>query len=400
MNNDWESLKLKDIGNIFSGNSINAKIKEEKYSDLSTGIPYIATKDISYALKINYNNGISIPDNEIDKFRIAKKGSVFICAEGGSAGRKLGIINQDVCFVNKLFALTPNEKAIGKYVFYWYQSNDFQKDFQDKMTGLIGGVSKSKFQNILIYIPPIAKQVQIVKTLDKAFETIEQAKVNIEKNIQNSKELFQSRLNEIFSGKGDGWEEKTFKEITTILGDGLHGTPKYSENGEYYFINGNNLNNGKITFKENTKRVSHEEYQKYQKNLNERTVFVSINGTLGNVAFYHNEKIILGKSACYFNLIESINKYFVKYFLQSPFFVKYAHAEATGATIKNVSLKTMRELKINLPTETEQTNIVKELDILSKQTKQLEKHYQQKLDNLEELKKSILQKAFSGELIP
>ena len=130
MNRNWENLKLKDIGTIFSGNSINAKIKEEKYFTIDSGIPYIATKDISYSLEINYDNGINIPDTDIEKFKIAPSGSVIICAEGGSAGRKLGILNQDVCFVNKLFALTPNEKVIGKYIFYWYQSNNFQKDFQ------------------------------------------------------------------------------------------------------------------------------------------------------------------------------------------------------------------------------------------------------------------------------
>lgn len=211
-----ESMKLyylKDIGKIYSGNSINAKIKKEKYTDLVGGIPYIATKDIDYNSVINYNNGISIPENDLESFRIATKNSVLICAEGGSAGRKIGIINQDVCFVNKLFALFPNEKVMGKYVFYYYQTNIFQKDFKDKLTGLIGGVSKSKFQNLTIPVSSIKNQKQIVEILDKAFESIDQAKENIEKNIENTKELFQSRLNEIFSQKGEGWEEKKLYDL-------------------------------------------------------------------------------------------------------------------------------------------------------------------------------------------
>jgi type I restriction enzyme S subunit len=98
------------------------------------------------------------------------------------------------------------------------------------------------------------------------------------------------------------WKWQTLKNITSILGDGLHGTPKYSPDGEYFFINGNNLTDGNIELKENTKRVSKAEFDKYKKDLTERTVLVSINGTIGNTAFYKSEKVILGKSACYFNV--------------------------------------------------------------------------------------------------
>ena len=97
--------------------------------------------------------------------------------------------------------------------------------------------------------------------------------------------------------------------VVTLLGDGIHGTPAYDDSGEYFFINGNNLADGKIEIKENTKAISLEEYQKHKKKLTSRTVFVSINGTIGNVAFYNNEKVILGKSACYFNLFDKIDKF-------------------------------------------------------------------------------------------
>lgn len=139
------------------------------------------------------------------------------------------------------------------------------------------------------------------------------------------------------------------KDIVTVLGDGIHGTPKYSENGEYYFINGNNLRNGKIIIKQDTKRVDFEEYEKYKKDLNNRTLLVSINGTLGNIAVYNNEKCILGKSACYFNIKENVNKQFIKYILYSNEFQKYIQEYATGTTIKNMSLKAMREYEFKLP---------------------------------------------------
>ena len=100
------------------------------------------------------------------------------------------------------------------------------------------------------------------------------------------------------------WKEVTLGEISSKIGDGLHGTPKYDDEGPYYFINGNNLNCGKIIIKDDTKRVGIEEFVKNQKELNEQTLLVSINGTIGNVAKYNNEPCILGKSACYINVIK------------------------------------------------------------------------------------------------
>ncbi|GAA6941608.1 hypothetical protein AOH328_08510 [Helicobacter pylori] len=145
------------------------------------------------------------------------------------------------------------------------------------------------------------------------------------------------------------WNKVKLSEVTTILGDGLHGTPTYDPNGEYYFINGSNLLNGKIVTSDKDKKVSYQEYLKYKKNLNDRTILVSINGTLGNVAIYNNEKIILGKSACYFNVKENIDKLFIKYVISSPFFKAYIHNLSTGTTIKNVSLKLMRDFEFYLP---------------------------------------------------
>ena len=145
------------------------------------------------------------------------------------------------------------------------------------------------------------------------------------------------------------WTQVTIEEITSKLGDGLHGTPTYSKNGEYYFINGNNLCDGRITFDHKTKRCDAEAYEKYQKPLGNRTILVSINGTLGNVAYYNDEKVILGKSACYFNLKEGIERRFVGYIVSSPIFQKYLEQIATGTTIKNVSLKSMREFSFKLP---------------------------------------------------
>lgn len=161
------------------------------------------------------------------------------------------------------------------------------------------------------------------------------------------------------------WKEYKLGDLVTKLGDGLHGTPKYNSDGEYYFINGSNLVNGSISVNANTKRVSQIEYDKYKKELNDRTIFVSINGTIGNIATYNNEKVVLGKSACYFNVKEEYNKDFIKYIAANQEFQNYINEQATGTTIKNVPLKAIRDFTVNippLPTQQSIASILSSLD--------------------------------------
>ena len=156
------------------------------------------------------------------------------------------------------------------------------------------------------------------------------------------------------------WIVTTLENCTDILGDGLHGTPKYTENGEYAFINGNNLVDGEILIKRDTKRVDFSQYEKYRKPLTNRTLFVSINGTLGNVGIYNFEKIILGKS------------------------------NATGTTIKNISLKQMREYEFLLPpieVQKKISSILKRIDAKIKSNKLIN-------DNLEQQAQAIYHERF------
>jgi len=145
------------------------------------------------------------------------------------------------------------------------------------------------------------------------------------------------------------WEKVSLESISTRIGDGLHGTPKYDDNGEFYFINGNNLSEGKILIKEDTKRISSIEYDKIKKELSQKTVLVAINGTLGNVGLYRDEPVALGKSACYINVNDKAEKLFVRYVLENQDFQRYAIDFATGSTIKNLGLKAVRDYSFNLP---------------------------------------------------
>ena len=160
------------------------------------------------------------------------------------------------------------------------------------------------------------------------------------------------------------WEWCRLSSIVSLLGDGIHGTPEYSENGNVYFINGNNLFDGQILIKPDTKKVSNEEAVKHSRLLNESTVLVSINGTIGNIAFYSGENVVLGKSACYFNLLNGIEKEYIKVVLQTDYFLEYAKCVATGSTIKNVPLSGMRNFLIPIPSTNEQQFIIYKLSLL------------------------------------
>ena len=145
------------------------------------------------------------------------------------------------------------------------------------------------------------------------------------------------------------WKEVRLQEVTDIIGDGIHGTPSYDNNGEYYFINGSNLCDGKIVINNDTKRVNYEEFLKHKKELNQNTILISINGTIGNTALYQGEKCILGKSACYINVNHLYDKYFIYYILSSRKFSRSISFQANGTTIKNVSLKQIREYSFFIP---------------------------------------------------
>ncbi|WP_338953138.1 restriction endonuclease subunit S [Fusobacterium nucleatum] len=187
------------------------------------------------------------------------------------------------------------------------------------------------------------------------------------------------------------------KSLTEIIGDGLHGTPNYDSNGEYYFINGSNLKNLKIEINDETKKINRIEYEKYKKKLGNSTILLSINGTLGNIALYKDEKIVLGKSAAYLNYSVTEIIPFIIFLLKTPYFKLFCEENYTGSTIKNIPLSALRNFLIPLPPLEEQQEIVRILDeVLENENKVKELlELEERIDILE---KSILNKAFKGEL--
>ncbi|MCX6143333.1 MAG: restriction endonuclease subunit S [Ignavibacteriales bacterium] len=288
-----------------------------------------------------------------------------------------------------------------------------QVNYRDFVTGTTRlKLNQSRMNEIPVLVPPPPEQHRIVEKIEALFSELDNGIEQLKKAQQQLKVYRQAVLKWAFEGRltddnvvdGElprGWKWKQLQEITSRLGDGLHGTPVYSINGGYHFINGNNLSEGKIVLKDNTKRVSYAEYEKHKKNLNDKTILVSINGTLGNTAFYGGEKIILGKSACYFNVTSEVDKHYLRYLLTGQRFLNYAHRTATGSTIKNVSLKSMRAFQVPLPPTTEeQRTIVQEIEKRLSVCDKLEETITESLKQAEALRQSILKKAFEGKLVP
>lgn len=261
-------------------------------------------------------------------------------------------------------------------------------NIQDFLTGMAQPkLNRGKLDIIPIPLPKNPKEQQkiasclssldeIIATHSQKLNLLKDHKKGMMQNLfpQEGEKVPKYRFKEF---ENDGvWGEKSLEYLTIKIGDGIHTTPKYDPSGKYYFINGNNLIEGKIVVDEKTKRVSSEEFEIHKKHLTKKTIFLSINGTIGNLAFYNNEMVVLGKSACYITPSQKLNNVFLYYSLQSPRINDYFISELTGSTIKNLSLKSIRETAIHLPSEIEQQKIsfcLSSLDaLITTQTERIE----------------------------
>ena len=147
----------------------------------------------------------------------------------------------------------------------------------------------------------------------------------------------------------DNWDVKELIQYTNKISDGIHTTPEYVKNSEYFFINGNNLKKNKVVITEGTKCVNEKEYIKHKRELNENSILMSINGTIGECAFYQEEKVILGKSAAYINCKDAHDVPFIFYNLHTARSINHFFSKLTGSTIMNLSLKSLKETPIPSP---------------------------------------------------
>ena len=196
---------------------------------------------------------------------------------------------------------------------------------------------------------------------------------------------------------GSNYPELTVAKLDDLcekIGDGLHGTPIYSQTGNYYFINGNNLENGKIIVSSDTPKVNYSVFEKNNKELNDSTILMSINGTIGKVAYYNNEKVMLGKSVAYFKVNYKCIKEYCYQLIQTANVQCQFQKGLTGSTIKNLGLNTIKNTNVKVPCLPEQQKIAEFLStidtVIAKQ--------KETVSAWEERKKGVMQKLFSQEV--
>lgn len=163
---DWKNDKLINVcDDICTGNSISENVKKTKYVNLDNGYNYIGTKDLNFNHSFEYENGVKIPFDE-PKFKYANVNDILLCIEGGSAGKKIGILKEKVCYGNKLCKFSSSI-LYSKFLYYFLQSPQFIKNFHDNISGIIGGVSINKIKSIRIDFPPIEEQQRIVDKIEQ-----------------------------------------------------------------------------------------------------------------------------------------------------------------------------------------------------------------------------------------
>lgn len=388
--------QLNEIAMIYSGNSIPQKKKEELFCGLDAGTPYVATKDVGTDHSINYENGVLIPETHRDSFKLAPANSVLICAEGGSAGKKVAHTDKDIHFVNKLFCVHPNEEMSSKYIFYYFLSADFKLDFNNQLTGLIGGVSLKKFKNLCIPYISLDKQERIAALLDTVFADLEQTRAKTEQNLKNARELFDSYLQQVFSQKGESWIDGKMTDICEI-------NTKLIDPKEDVYLDLLHIGAGNIV--SNTGELIKLKTAKEEGLISGKFVFDN------SMVLYSKIRPYLMKvcrpeftglcSADIYPLSpikEMMDKDFLFYLLLSKDFTDYAISGSGRAGMPKVNRTHLFNYSVSIPPIEKQREFVIKINQVASRSQDLEKIYKSKLIAIDELKKSILQKAFSDEL--
>ena len=303
-------------------------------------------------------------------------------------------LNQRICAIR-------TDKFFVDFLFYQLNRNSYFLEFDngENQTNL----RKGDILNCPLWRPSLETQKQIVQILDQAFAKIDQAIANIEQNIQNAEDLFQSKLNQIFSQKGEGWEEKKLGEVCYVLNGYAFKSKEAIEKSSTQLLRMGNLYqnvldlNRKPVFYPDSFGIDYKEYI-----LKEGDLIMSLTGTVDKTDYGYTVKVpstevnlllnqrIMKIEVNDFNVL---NKDYLRNYLLSPGFLKRLYATASGTRQANLSSRKILELKIFFPSLIqEQLEIVENLKNIRNHSRLLQQHYSKKLQNLQELKKSLLEK--------
>ena len=298
------------------------------------------------------------------------------------------------CTIVRFYA----DQVIPNFFNYYSQSHHYLKDVNSETTGTTRRrISRSKLGQIPIPVPPLPEQRRIVAILDEAFTGIATARANAERNLRNARALFESHLEGVFSRRGKGWVETALGKAFDVR-DGTHDSPKYHEAG-YPLITSKNLKREGLSF-EKVKYINERDYNQINKRsaVHKGDVLLAMIGTIGNPTVITIEPKFAIKNVALFKVPSRQCGYFLKYYLCSRYVSSKMIREARGTTQKFVSLAYLRNFPIRLPSYADQRMIAEQLEEFGKEIDRLETLYQRKLAALDELKKSLLDRAFSGRL--
>ncbi len=376
---------LNEIAEVSAGQG--APQGDENYS--IDGTPFVKAGNLHDLI-----NGESIDliqkvnDDIASKYRLKKfpAGTVVFAKSGMSCLKGyVYVLPTEAYVVNHLACIVPYF-GLSEYLKFYFMHHKPSELIRDSS---YPSIRLSDISDIVINLPELSECMDIVKILKNTERVIKIKKLQLLEFDQ----LIKSRFVEMFgdiSINSKSFDIKPFGDLCFKIGDGLHGTPLYDDKGNYYFINGNNLGNDCIKITETTKKVNEEVFKKYYIQFGENTVFLSINGTLGNVALYNDEPIILGKSAAYCNLKPSLHIKFVAELFKTNKFKEYMLSNSSGTTITNFGLKAFRNYPMIVPPMILQTQFTKFVEQVDK----LKFVVQKSLDETQKLFDSLMQEYF------
>ncbi|UQB01625.1 restriction endonuclease subunit S [Pediococcus pentosaceus] len=390
----WEKRKLGEHAKYCRG-SFPQPYGNKEWYDGEGAMPFVQVVDVTNKLTLVENTKQKISKLAQSKSVFVPKGTVVVTLQG-SIGR-VAITQYDSFVDRTLLIFEDYEKETDERFWAYTIQKKFEIEKLKAPGGTIKTITKEALSSFDVHLPQFKEQAKIGSFFKQLDDTI----ALHQRKLAKLKELKQGYLQKMFpkngakvpelrfAGFADDWEERKLSEGTSKIGDGLHGTPNYSENGDVFFINGNNLVNGKILISKETKLVTESDQSKDDKLLSTDTILMSINGTIGNLAWYNNERVMLGKSAAYL-IVSDFDKKFIFSYLQTSTIKNYFLNNLTGTTIKNLGLKTIRDTTLFVPILEEQRKI----GSFFKQLDDTIALHQRKLEKLQELKKGYLQKMF------
>jgi type I restriction enzyme S subunit len=394
---EWPLARLDSLYDIARGGSPRP-IKDFITED-PNGINWVKIGDATASGKFIYETKQKIKPEGIQRSRFVNKGD-FILSNSMSFGRPY-IMGTSGCIHDGWLVLSAKDERIDQDFLYHMLGSPFVFNQFDTLAAgsTVRNLNIDLVSGVKIPLLPITEQKRIVALLDTVFVDLEQTRAKTEQNLKNSRELFDSYLQQVFSQKGDGWVEKTLKEASLDFGRGKSKHRPRNDaslyGGEYPFVQTGDVRNCEHLI------------TKYSKTYNEVGLAQSKLWPKGTICITIAANIaetgILDFDSCFPDSVigvvvnpEVTTIPYVEFLLQS--FKAILQAKGKGSAQANINMGTFEKLKFPFPSIDKQNEIVNSLNEIMISVQKLEVIYQKKLSSIDELKKSILQKAFSGEL--